>query len=393
MKKYFLFSIILLLLNLSNVWAVGGTSDNITWTLDDDGLLTISGTNYINYGVASFTPWYSYRDRIRKIEISEGITGIGNNSFNDIISPFSIDIPNSVTGIGMWAFLGSTGLTSVSLPNDLEYISQAAFLKTGLISIQIPSGVTTIENLAFSECESLVAINVSSDNLTYSSLDGVLYDKEKSTLLMYPSGKVAEFAIPEGVTKIGSSAFNHSQLTSIGIPNGITEIGSNAFSYSKDLVSVKIPASVETIGSWAFYECQNLQQIWVEWQDPIYIPYDVFSGVSQSSCTLYVPKGTLSFYQEADIWNNFNIEEVENESSVALVKSFSPEVTIYPNVVTESFQIKGLTETTLLTLYNTVGKIVLSQTISPNEVIYIGNLDSNIYQVRIGKETRKLIKK
>jgi len=109
--------------------------------------------------------------------------------------------------------------------------------KTGTFTI--PDSVTSIENSAFSNCEFLTAINVGSGNTAYSSQDGVLYNKAKTTLILYPAGKPGSaFTIPAGVTSIEDIAFSVCSLTSVTIPASVTSIGNGAFSHCYSLTSV-----------------------------------------------------------------------------------------------------------------------------------------------------------
>jgi hypothetical protein len=110
--------------------------------------------------------------------------------------------------------------------------------------------------MAFGSCFSLTVINVDATNTAYSSVDGVLYDKNKTALLQYPAGKTGAFTIPGSVTSIGNWAFfSCFNLTRITIPGSVTSIGNRAFAYCTRLVSITIPSSVTSIGDHAFSEC------------------------------------------------------------------------------------------------------------------------------------------
>jgi hypothetical protein len=148
---------------------------------------------------------------------------------------------NGLTSIPDFAFAGCTSLTSITIPNS----------------------VTEIEDSAFFNCTSLTAINVSTGNTTYSSNDGVLYNKNKTELIKYPEGKTtSSFSIPNGVTRIGDEAFNDcTSLTSVNIPNSVTEIGDWAFSNCTSLSNVTIGNGVTEIGNRAFIECRSLTSI------------------------------------------------------------------------------------------------------------------------------------
>jgi hypothetical protein len=233
-------------------------------------------------GVAAF----SYCRNLSGILLPEGLTSISSNLFYQCSSLTSITLPSSITSIGTSAFSGCKnlsgillpeGLTSISnnlfyqcsslssitLPGSVTSIGDAAFFNcSSLASISISSGVTSIGDNAFAFCTSLAAINVDSGNLTYMSLDGVLFDKNGATLLKYPAGKPdASYVIPDTVTTIGPIGFENSNLVHIHIPGSVTVIGSSAFRWCYSLSDISIPDSVTSIGNNAFQHCTALTSI------------------------------------------------------------------------------------------------------------------------------------
>ena len=173
--------------------------------------------------------------------IKEGTKTIAVNAFYDCSSLTSITIPDSVQSIGVWSFGNCTSLTSITIPDSVKSIGGSAFYG----------------------CSKLTSINVDSENTYYTSLDGVLFNKDKTTLVKYPEGKTeTSYVIPDSVTSIGGSAFyNCSKLTSITIPDSVTSIGNYAFRYCSRLTSITIPDSVTSIGGSAFYNCSKLTSI------------------------------------------------------------------------------------------------------------------------------------
>jgi lactocepin len=131
-----------------------------------------------------------------------------------------------------------------------------------LTSVSIPDSVTAINDYEFDKIKSLININVHPNNPSYSSEEGVCFNKDKTKLLKYPRGRKEElYTIPDSVKRIERSAFWDSNLTSITIPNSVTEIDEYAFMYCDNLISIVIPDSVKEIGNSIFYLCENLTSV------------------------------------------------------------------------------------------------------------------------------------
>ena len=201
---------------------------------------------------------------LASIKIPDSVTSILISTFQNCTSLKSITIPESVTFIGGSTFDGCTSLTSLVIPNSVTSIDDYAFSGcTSLTSITIPDNVTSIGDYVFLGCTSLTAINVATDNKNYVSVNGVLYNKERTTIICYPAGKKDKnYTIIDGVTSIDWEAFSGcTNLTSITIPNSVTEIGYDAFSGCANLTSITIPDSVTSIDNYAFLGCTSLTAI------------------------------------------------------------------------------------------------------------------------------------
>ena len=184
--------------------------------------------------------------------IPEGVTRIGDHAFSGSTGLSSITMPNSLTSIGRAAFFDCTSLTSIRIPDSVRSIGAHAFARTSLASIRIPDNVRSIGDHAFANCTSLTSITVGENNENYASYDGVLFNRDMTTLILFPQGRSGYFTIPEGVTNIGDYAFSgNSGLISVIIPESVTSIGRSAFAGSS-LSSITIPESVTEIGRSAF---------------------------------------------------------------------------------------------------------------------------------------------
>ena len=214
------------------------STEGLEWVLTSDGTLTISGTGRMEYDTR---PWEPYKAEIKKVVIKEGVTSIAGSAFYECAN-----------------------LTEVQFPDTLETINYDAFEDCiSLTSITIPKGVTKIDASAFSGCTALKAIRVAADNSTYSSDDaGLLFNKDKTTLIECPEGFQGNYEIPSGVITIKGSAFaNCYGLTDIVISDTITTVENYAFSYCKNLADVVISNSVTSIGSSAFENCDALAKV------------------------------------------------------------------------------------------------------------------------------------
>jgi hypothetical protein len=183
-------------------------------------------------------------------------------------------------------------------------------------SYTIPVSVSVIRPMAFLHwyCIGLMSIEVATDNVHYSSDDGVLFNKDKTQLIQYPGDKQGvSYAIPDGVTVISPYAFTYcDNLQSITIPNSVTTIGNEAFADCNNLQSITIPNSVTTIGNGAFSSCGSLQSITVKNPIPPEIGNYAFDFISPNAC-LYVPKGSEAAYNLAEEWKEFGcIKEIDD---------------------------------------------------------------------------------
>ena len=187
----------------------GTCGDNLTWTLDDAGTLTISGTGPMkDYDVNNPAPWRYYgTESVSRLVVEEGVTSVGEMAF--------------------WA---TYAIKTVSLPSTLTTIGYKGFYSCGLETVTIPAAVTEIGQDAFYACSSLTRIWVAEENQHFSSDSyGVLFNKDMTTLIQMPCGFVGGYNVPQTVTTIAQHAFqNCGFLEDIMISASVTEIGKDA---------------------------------------------------------------------------------------------------------------------------------------------------------------------
>ncbi len=192
------------------------------------------------------------------------VTQIGESAFSSCFLLSSVTIPDSVTEIGESAFGACTALKGITIPDSVTEIGSYAFEYCGSLEwISIAASVEHLGKCLFEACPSLAQISVAQDNPYYCSVDGVLFNKDCSTILTYPSSKAGSiYIMPSSVTTIAESAFlGCVDLTTVTIPDSVTDIGSKAFSDCTSLTSIKIPDSVIRIGESVFWGCYNMASV------------------------------------------------------------------------------------------------------------------------------------
>lgn len=199
---------------------------------------------------------------LERVRIPEGVKRIGEDAFYRA-GLTSIILPSTVQSIDKGAFQECGSLTHIEIPSSVSSIGKCAFCSCGLRdSVVIPSSVTNIGEDAFAGCDGVDEFVVENGNENYSSLDGILYNKEQTELIKCPHGKSGEVIIPERVTNIKSYAFAGCGLIkSVTIPKSVVSIGKGAFENCVALENMVIPESVKEIGWNAFEGCCRLTNV------------------------------------------------------------------------------------------------------------------------------------
>ena len=264
----------------------GDQGDNVTWTLDSEGTLVISGTGAIGDGF--FVDYWPEASFLWDL-------GINSDEINGVIE---------------------SGITS---------IDGMAFLGDRVLNCSIPASITSIGSDAFSGCG---RITVDPQNPVFSSQDGVLFSKDKDVLYHCPSNKIGSYSIPSSVKVVSDYAFwwceglsqitipksvvsikeaafmDCYNITSITIPSTVNEIGSRAFEACINLTAVKIPDSVNSIGQDTFSGCRGLESVEIS-KNVKSIGGGAFSGCKRLT-TITLPDSITSISgREIETWDQY----------------------------------------------------------------------------------------
>lgn len=208
--------------------------DDLSWSVDENGVLLISGTGDMwDYDVED-PPWREERDQIRELQILPGVTGIGSHAFVGCSVLERVSIPEGVTKIGPSAFSSCKALQEIDLPESLRTIEECAFIGSGLVGVRIPEGVTSMDRAAFYDCKELKSVY-----------------------------------LPGSIYSVGESAFSGCEaLVSVTLGEGLGVLEQHAFFRCRELKEIRFPSSVTEIGSWAFCHCSDLTRIHFDGHPP-----------------------------------------------------------------------------------------------------------------------------
>ncbi|MBQ9617589.1 MAG: leucine-rich repeat domain-containing protein [Oscillibacter sp.] len=254
----------------------GSCGNGMTWRLDTDGVMTISGRGVMtDYPAASVVPWRRYRLDIWKVNIEYGVTRVGNYAFSDCVALTALTIPASVDAIGNSAFANCEQLSDIVMAEGVREIGNLAFTGCDAIeSMTLPNSVSALGQAAFSYCTGLREFRAAGnlDETRPSLFAGcealetvTLPDTLRTIGLRTFSGceSLTDFTIPARVSTIGSYAFERcASLQSIAVPERVSEIDNGTFSNCTSLRSVTIPDSVYNIKQLAFEQCNNLRDVY-----------------------------------------------------------------------------------------------------------------------------------
>lgn len=331
------------------------SSGNKFYTSENGILFNADKSTLIRYPLGKTTTSY---------DLPNSVTTIGKNAFAECTVLEEVNFSDSLTHIEDYAFYNCPALKNPVFPESLTDIGICAFsFCNSITEIHLPQNIHHIGLLTFSGSTALTDIELSEDNPYYSTEDGVLFNADKSTLLIFPGGKTSKnYVMPENVTTIGIGAFVSCPLvTEITLPEGITTIGENAFDECTALTEITLPGTLTTLGNFAFSNCTALQRLTLN-EGITTVSYGAFSGcialtridfpstlsrventafngcmaikeitvrattpptlisnpfnnVSQGT-TVYVPAEALEAYQQVDPWSTFNLQPINAGTAV-----------------------------------------------------------------------------
>ena len=306
-----------------------GSIYTIEWRIYDDRVMLLSGIGSTGNYNNSKRPWAEYEDSFSDVVVGEGITKLGDKTFNAYKKVLkSITLPNTLEYIGASVFSDCTALTEIKLPNNsLRSLGNSAFGGcTGIKHFHIPETVWSMHN-SFSGCKGIESITVDWMSTYYRAEDGILYNLDKSEILFVYSLDGTTLTIPKTARNIQSSALdtctelerfeceegstyytaadgvlyaNTSQGKMLAmapkklagklvVPDDVAVVGQNAFNSCTLLTEVQLPASLTKIDGATFRFCSSLAKINIP-ESVTYIGQRAFEGCSSLPEVLTIPK-------------------------------------------------------------------------------------------------------
>ena len=222
--------------------------------------VTLSGVKTIGYNA------FGGDDALKSADLGEGLISIDSYAFQSCSNLETVSLPESLTTINSYAFQSCSKLTSIDIPNKVSKIDDNTFTNcSSLKNVSIGSGCTSISTVAFINAYSIDEITVAEDNKNFTSVDGVLYNNDKTTLVLYPKNRAGEFVVPDTVTSIADYAFDNApKLTKVTIGENVKSVGTGAFRNCNSLETVIFKDSdtvQKTIGDYAFNNCPALTEV------------------------------------------------------------------------------------------------------------------------------------
>ena len=342
--------------NLSHLEKITVSENNKNYIVEDDILYNKEKTELIKCPC---------NKEAQILEIPDSVVTIGNNAFFSCDKLVEVKLGKSVSNIGNKAFASCDKLEKLVIPNKSSNVAEDSFLNTEIKEIVLSDTVESIADKYFANLETLEKITVDENNQNYISIDGSLYNKDKTKLIKYLNESQNENAVIEKtVTSLGQYAFTYCKyIKNVNLPDGIKEIGDDTFSNCTSLETINLPDSITKIGNKAFYECPLKQLVLPK--NLQHIGYNV--ATSQSITSIKIPKTLVS----ASLGEDFEIGDW-GETLKYLVGPF----TNCNNLLTMEFEdgIERIPDNVIIKYWGDLKNIII-----PASVTSIGKNLTNIY--------------
>ena len=256
------------------------SAGDINWSIDADGVLTITGQGAMKDYDADDAPWAKNKAKIKKVIIGDGITSVGGCAFYECEELTSVILPEGLKSIEYMAFHECTKLAEINLPEGLETIGPSAFYRCeNLEDVDIPASVTSMGRACFQLCKKITKAVIP---------NGI------TKIIQYTfSGcsSLTDVTIPESVTSIGDFSFGDcTSLEHIDLPTQLEEINEGVFTRCANLKDIKLPETLKVLGVNAFRECSSLKEIYIP-ESVQNISYYCFLGCDALE-SIYVLEGS-----------------------------------------------------------------------------------------------------
>lgn len=316
--------------------------DSLNYTTTDALLnAKVSGVTSKNLYDPGIPPKVAYQGNLCTV------TTLGYTSLQNCTRMVRAEVPFTVTWMDDYSFYGCSNIKKLRLHEGLRQIDPFSISHiNALTTLTIPSSTDSISGTFVNYSNALAQILVESGNSKYTSVNGVLYTKDRKRLVAFPHALTNSYTVPSGTEVIGSSSFrgaasldevtlpaslkridgsaffDNTGLTAIVVPNGVERVENSAFGGCTSMATAELPATLTFLGYNAFYNATALTSLTVKSSTPptcgVYVNPRTgarsypFIDAHYSQCTLYVPSGSKGAYQAADVWKNFlNIVEVD----------------------------------------------------------------------------------
>lgn len=310
----------------------GICGDNLTWILNGDGKLTISGTGEM-YSFEDEEPeWYESKSNIKEVIFNDGVTSVGDYAFSNCTSLTSVSMPNGLKKIGIAAFMNCNNIKILNIPNTVTTISKSAFSNCYYITKVSMPNVTSIGSEAFKGCISLNEISIPDGASIGTWAFGNCSTLEKVTIgnigtikdyAFYQCYDISDLSIAEGVHTIGNYAFYYcNSLTNVTLPESVKYIYPYAFRSCTKLKTINLPTNLISVGNSAFEYCDSLTDVYCNVRNATW--EDIRKKVSISS---YNNALTNTMLHGLNI--NINVTKTNNIFTVSPLNVYNNEYIIF----------------------------------------------------------------